>query len=246
MGKNSKEKGDKFEIIVEKIYKLISENERIETKVARDVHLVGDDGTDNQFDIVYEYEHFGINYRVAIECKNWKNPINVISLRDFSYKLDRVGNINGIFISAESEFQNGGKKVAVWQGINLIKYDDLNRFISGQNEDYLLPDYMTIGDPFWMIMNKNGKNILEKNLHLNCIYIFESRYFANDFYEKCLERNDKFKVVGVSQKHLREIRSLLQENKLEVKMYNAFARGYDEQNFHFWDLNEEDLSAYLR
>lgn len=96
MGMGSKEKGDKFEIVIEKLYNLISENERIEANVSRDVHLIGDDGTDNQFDIVYEYEHFGINYRVAIECKNWKNPINVINLRDFSYKLDRVGNINEI------------------------------------------------------------------------------------------------------------------------------------------------------
>lgn len=246
MGMRSKEKGDKFEIVIEKLYNLISENERIEANVSRDVHLIGDDGTDNQFDIVYEYEHFGINYRVAIECKNWKNPINVINLRDFSYKLDRVGNINGIFISAESSFQDGGKKVAAWQGINLFKYDDFNRFISGQNEDYLLPDYTTIGDPFWMIMNRDGKNTLEKNSYLNCVYIFESRFFANDFYEKCLEKDDKFKVVGVSQKHLRELRFLVQKNRVKVKMFNAFAREYDEVNFHFWNLNEDDLEAYLR
>lgn len=70
-----------------------------------------------------------------------------------------MGNINGIFISAESEFQDGGKKVAIWQGINLLKYNEFNHFISGQNEDYLLPDYNTIGDPFWMIMKGTSKNV---------------------------------------------------------------------------------------
>lgn len=70
MKKSTKDKGDEFEIIIENLYKLISENERINAKIERDVHLIGDDGTDNQFDIIYEYEHFGTNYRVAIECKN--------------------------------------------------------------------------------------------------------------------------------------------------------------------------------
>lgn len=50
---------------------------------------------------------------MAIECKNWKNPINVGELRNFSYKLEHIGNINGIFISAESEFQDGAKKYLV-------------------------------------------------------------------------------------------------------------------------------------
>lgn len=246
MKKSTKDKGDEFEIIIENLYKLISENERINAKIERDVHLIGDDGTDNQFDIIYEYEHFGTNYRVAIECKNWKYPINVANLRDFSYKLEHVGNINGIFISAESEFQDGGKKVAIWQGINLLKYNEFNRFISGQNEDYLLPDYNTIGDPFWMIMNRGGKNLLKQNSYLNCTYIFESKYFANDFHKRYLGNNSNFKVVGVSQKHLKEICYLVQKNKIKLKMYNAFARGYDEQKFHFWDLNENDLLTYIR
>lgn len=246
MVKNYKEKGDSFEIIIEKIYRLLSENERINANIARNVHLIGEDGTDNEFDVLYEYEHFGINYRVAVECKNWKNPIDVSRLRDFSYKLKHVGNINGIFISAESEYQDGGKKVAAWQGINLIKYEDFNRFISGQNEEYLLPDYKTIGDPFWMIMNKRGKNILESNMCMNCIYIFESKYFAHDFHEKYLKMNDDYKVVGVSQKHLREINCFLQENKARVKMFNAFERGKDEEKFRFWDLSKEDLVSYLR
>lgn len=245
MSKSPQEKGSEFEKIIEKLYNLISENERIDAKVERSVHLIGDDGSDNQFDVIYEYEHFGVNYRVAIECKNWKNPITVSSLRDFEYKLKNVGNLNGIFISAESDFQDGSRKVSAYNGIQLIKYNEFNKFVSGQNEDYLFPDYKTIGDPFWMIMSKEGKNKLEQNLYLGCIYLFESKYFASDF-KKILRNNDKYRVVGVSQKHLKEIISLVKHNKLKVKMYNASAKKYDEQNFHFWDLSEEDLMEYMR
>lgn len=179
MNNVSKEKGEKFESIVEKIYIQIANNERIKAKVEKQVPIIGDDGASHEIDILYSYEHFGVNYKVAIECKNWKNPINVGELRNFSYKLEHIGNINGIFISAESEFQDGAKKVSSYNGIRLIKYDELYKFINGENGKYLVPDYKTIGDPFWMFMNLNGKNSIEQNLFLKeGILLFESKYFA--------------------------------------------------------------------
>ena len=107
----SKGKGAQFESIVEKIYTQFANNERIKVKVERNVPIIGNDGASHEIDILCSYEHFGLNFRVAIECKNWKNPINVSELRNFSYKLEHIGNINGIFVSAESEFQDGAKKV---------------------------------------------------------------------------------------------------------------------------------------
>ncbi len=76
--------------------------------------------------------------------------------------MEHIGNINGIFISAESEFQDGAKKVSSYNGIRLIKYDELYKFINGEKGKYLVPDYKTIGDPFWMFMNLNGKNSIEQ------------------------------------------------------------------------------------
>ena len=84
MNNVSKEKGEKFESIVEKIYIQIANNERIKAKVEKHVPIIGDDGASHEIDILYSYEHFGVNYKVAIECKNWKNPINVGELRNFS------------------------------------------------------------------------------------------------------------------------------------------------------------------
>ena len=58
MNNVSKEKGDKFESIVEKIYIQIANNERIKAKVEKHVPIIGADGASHEIDILYSYEHF--------------------------------------------------------------------------------------------------------------------------------------------------------------------------------------------
>ena len=67
-------------------------------RIDRNVSMIGRDETRNEIDILFSYEHLGTNYRVAVECKNWKNPINKKELNNFAAKLETIGNINGIFI----------------------------------------------------------------------------------------------------------------------------------------------------
>lgn len=248
MNNTSQVKGEKFESIVEKIYIQIANNERIKAKVEKRVPMIGADGASHEIDVLYSYEHFGVNYKVAIECKNWKNPINVSELRNFSYKLEHIGNINGIFISAESEFQDGAKKVSGFNGIRLIKYDEFFRFINGQNDQYLVPDYKTIGDPFWMFMNLNGQNSIEQNLFLKeGILLFENKYFAEQFQNLCLSNYGiDIKLVGVSQPHLKEIISLKNKNKVSVKLFNQFTSDLNNIPYHFWDLDVKDIEMYIR
>jgi hypothetical protein len=169
---------------------------------------------------------------VAIECKNWKNPINVGELRNFSYKLEHIGNINGIFISAESEFQDGAKKVSSYNGIRLIKYDELYKFINGENSKYLVPDYKTIGDPFWMFMNLDGKNSIEQNLFLKEGIL--------------LNCDNNVKLVGVSQQHLKEIVYLKDRYKVTVRLFNQFTSDLNKWPYHFWDLDVADIEMYIR
>ncbi|EFR87477.1 conserved hypothetical protein [Listeria marthii FSL S4-120] len=246
MSKQSQAKGEKFESIIEKLYIQIAENERIKADVDVRVPMLGSDGASHEIDVLYSFEYFGLKYRVAIECKNWKNPINVGELRNFYYKLEHIGNINGIFISAESEFQDGAKKVSDYNGIRLVKYSEFEQFINGQHEQYLVPDYKTIGDPFWMFMNCRGKNSIEQNLFLeDGIFLFESRYFAEEFQKKCLSAYSNLELVGVSQKHLKEI-ALLKENKIPVKLFNQFTTDLDKVPYHFWNLDSEDIKIYIR
>lgn len=248
MNDTSQVKGEKFESVVEEIYIQIANNERVKAKVEKRVPMIGDDGASHEIDVLYSYEHFGVSYRVAIECKNWKSPINVSELRNFSYKLEHIGNINGIFISAESEFQDGAKKVSSFNGIRLVKYDEFSRFINGQNDKYLIPDYKTIGDPFWMFMNSNGKNSIEQNLFLKeGLLLFENKYFAEQFQKHYLSTyGSNIKLVGVSQTHLKEIKSLKKQNKVSVKLFNQFTSDFDKKPYHFWDLDVMDIEMYIR
>lgn len=243
----SKKKGEEFEELVEKICDEISNNERIKANVEKHVPLIGADGTSHEIDVLYTIEQFGINYRVAIECKNWKNPINVSELRNFSYKLEHIGNINGIFISAQSEFQEGAKKISTYNGIRLVKYDEIDKLVNGICEEYLIPDYKTIGDPFWMFMNINGKNSLEKNAFLReGILLFENRYFAEQFQKKCLIVNQDIKLVGVSQTHLKEIVALKKQHDVVVRLFNQFTTDLNTLPYHFWELEANDIEMYIR
>jgi Restriction endonuclease. len=246
MSNTSQIKGEKFESVVEKLYIQIAKNERIKAKIEKRVPMLGNDGASHEIDVLYSFEHFGVNYQVAIECKNWKKPINVGELRNFSYKLEHIGNINGIFISAESEFQDGAKKVSNYNGIKLVKYDEFEEFINGQYEQYLMPDYKTIGDPFWMFMNSSGSNSVERNLILEeGILLFESRYFAEQFQKKFLLNCNNIKLVGVSQLHLKEIVAL-KEKQVPVKLFNQFTTDLDRVPYHFWNLNIADIEMYTR
>ena len=248
MNNISQVKGENFESVVEKIYAQIANNERVKVKIDKRVPMLGADGASHEIDVLYSFEHFGMNYRVAIECKNWKNPINVGELRNFSYKLEHIGNINGIFISAESEFQDGAKKVSIYNGIKIIKYDEFFKFINGQNEQYLVPDYKTIGDPFWMFMNLKGQNSIELNLCFEeGILLFENKYFAEEFQNHCLSSCDKdIKLVGVSQSHLKEILFLKNRNNVSVKLFNQFTSEIDRIPYHFWNLDVNDIEMYIR
>jgi hypothetical protein len=183
-------KGDDFEKVVENICLLLSKKERINAEIQTKVKMVGDDGATHEIDVLYSFEHFGIFYQVGIECKNWKNSINVSELRNFDYKLKHIGGINGVFISAESEFQNGACKVSEYNGIKLIKYDEFDTFAMSEYTRYLKPDFNTIGDPFWMLMNTDGKTPIEKTAYYQIrSYCFQVKILLKIISIKISSRN---------------------------------------------------------
>lgn len=232
-------KGDDFEKVVENIYLLLSEKERLNAEIQRKVKMVGDDGATHEIDVLYSFEHFGIFYRVGIECKNWKKPINVNELRNFDYKLNHIGSINGIFISAESEFQNGACKVSEYNGIKLIKYDEFDTFAMSEYTKYLKPDFNTIGDPFWMLINTDGKTPIEKNSVLsNKILLFSSKKLAEDYKYKNFEHKCNIIVVGVSQEHLKEIKKINKYNKITVYLIDFI--------LEIAELSQWDIDLYVR
>ncbi|WP_288777702.1 restriction endonuclease [Finegoldia magna] len=232
-------KGDDFEKAVENICVLLSKKERINSEIRTKVKMVGDDGATHEIDVLYSFEHFGIFYQVGIECKNWRNPINVSELRNFDYKLKHIGGINGVFISAESEFQNGACKVSEYNGIKLIKYDDFDTFAMFEYNEYLKPDFNTIGDPFWMLMNTDGKTSIEKNSVLsNKILLFSSKKLAEDYKYKKFNHKYNIIVVGVSQEHLKEIKKINEYDKISVYLIDF--------TLEITELSRWDIDLYVR
>ena len=232
-------KGDDFEKVVENIYLLLSKKERINAKIQTKVKMVGDDGATHEIDVLYSFEHFGIFYQVGIECKNWKNPINIGELRNFDYKLNHIGGINGIFISAESEFQNGACKVSDYNGIKLVKYEDFTCFALSEYTRYLKPDFETVGDPFWILMDTNGKSSIEQNSVLeNKILLFSSKKLAEDYKKEKFENHINVIVAGVSQEHLKEIKKINHYNEVSVYLTDFTLESVE--------LSQWDIDLYIR
>ena len=232
-------KGDDFEKVVENIYLLLSKKERINTKIQTKVKMAGDDGATHEIDVLYSFEHFGVYYQVAIECKNWKNRINIGELRNFDYKLNHIGGINGIFISKESEFQDGARKVADYNGIKLVKYENFDVFAMSEYTKYLKPDFETVGDPFWMIMNADGKTSIEQNSIIpNTILLFSSKKLAEDYKIKNCKKKCNIIVVGVSQEHLKEIQQFKVHDNIHVCLTDFIKKRVE--------LSQWDIDLYIR
>lgn len=241
-------KGTEFEKVIQKIYLLIGMKDRISAKVDRDVTLIGSDGSTNQFDVIYEYEHLGSIFRVAIECKDWNKPVNVASLRDFYYKLRNVGGLNSIFISKDSYFQDGAKKVAIFNGIKIMQFKEFNKFISFDNEYCLTPSQDTVGDPFWTLMMIGGKNLFEQLQVNGTILLFDSKFFADYFFKKQLLSSSEYKVVGLSQSHLKSIKKIYHNHKgINIKIFNPVKSSLSILDFHFNEnIDSNDLDWFIR
>ncbi|WP_455521054.1 restriction endonuclease [Parvimonas micra] len=231
-------KGDDFENVIKDICLRLSMKERVNAKIETKVQIPGDDGTTHEIDILYSFEQLGVFYKVAIECKNWKNPINVSELRNFDYKLNHIGGINGIFISAESKFQNGAKIVSEYNGIKLIEYKDSDFFAKSEYIKFLKPDFNTTGDPFWMLMDINGISSIEQNcVCKGKILLFASKKLA-EVYKKILYMDDNIIIVGVSQEHLKEIQKIN-----EFKNIKVYLKDFRKEEI---ELTKWDIDLYIR
>lgn len=240
-----KNKGRKFEDVVNETYKIIAEDERLNAEVFKRESLLGEDDAFHEFDIIYQYEHLGIQYKVAVECKNWNKPINKSQLSDFAYKLRSVGNLNGIFLST-SNLQKGATLVAKHADISFIKYDNFRKMSLTGNEKYLVPSFSTIGDPFWMFMNLDDTDTIQQDaFNDGNIYLFESRYYAEKVKKSQLfMKESNTKLIGITQKHLKDIIRMQEKNIFQVLLYSPELTTSESQP-NFTRLQKEHLDWFI-
>ena len=114
-------KNTEYELFVKEIYEILHKVEDVESiNIQHDVELTGLTGCKHQLDIYWHFILAGIEYQVAIECKNYSGKVPIGKIRDFNSVLEDIGNINGIFVS-KNGFQKGAIEYAKKKGIKLVE-----------------------------------------------------------------------------------------------------------------------------
>lgn len=106
--------GNKLEEVVEKIFRA----QGYETE--RRKRLVGKSGTHSEIDVVAKKS----GRIIAVECKNYAEPVGIEKVRDFAQKLQDLG-FEGIFV-AYNGFTEGAEQFAQSQRIQMWDHGELS------------------------------------------------------------------------------------------------------------------------
>lgn len=214
-----KNTGKRLESYVQYIYsKLLELNDYDDVIISSNVVIKGKSGATNEFDVFYQFSHLNIECKVAIECKDWKEPVPVKEVRDFVAKIEDVGmgQMIGVMVS-KNGYQDGAQKFAEANGIKLLKENDLPsipQLLAGIIQKGFLPTDKCMGEPFWTIMEYIDGSVTGSYMSVNededglpIIPLFYSKKIAERFLSKKPDA-DKFCVRGITQYHLRSLLAL--------------------------------------
>lgn len=148
-----------YEHFVQRVYQTILAAEGKDTiKVEHDVRLEGVSGQKHQIDVYWEYKQGGITYYTAIECKFYKNPIEIGKVRDFYGVLADIPNLRGIMATARG-YESGALRFARSKGIELqvirapeksdYEWHDLHLKVKGHVARVFWNELSIIGDMAW-------------------------------------------------------------------------------------------------
>jgi len=108
------------------VYESLCSDERF-TSVEHNVSLLSPDGA-RQIDVLVKHRHAGIEYKTAIECRDYNGKIDVTHVDGFGSKLADVGANKGILVS-----RKGFTKTAIQKarrlGIGLCQIDTANSLL---------------------------------------------------------------------------------------------------------------------
>lgn len=113
--------GEEYERFVQDVYKVLNANDGLSNVIVQhDVKLKGI-SREHQIDVYWQFSYGTVTYRVAVECKDYKNPVTAEKIEAFRSTLLDIGNdIQGIFASRNG-FQTGAINVAKMYGIQLMQ-----------------------------------------------------------------------------------------------------------------------------
>ena len=113
-------KGTEYEIFVKEIYERLNSVDGLtNAKIRHDVVLISATGTEHQIDVYWTFEIGGIHYKVAVECKDYKNSVSIDKIRAFHDTLEDLGGVKGVFATTKG-FQKGALEYAKKCGIEPV------------------------------------------------------------------------------------------------------------------------------
>lgn len=146
--------GSSFEDYVHFVYNTLLNLRGENIQVSRRTTFRLKTGESYEIDIFYEFSHVGVRHRVAIECKDWRSPVDQGRVLEFHQKIKNIGDdMVGVLVS-RSGYQSGAIVVAERHGILALKADDIPsifQVLSNQIRSSLIPEAHCLGEPFWYI-----------------------------------------------------------------------------------------------
>lgn len=164
----------------------------------------------HEIDVYYQFEKAGVIHKVAIECKFTARPVEKADVMEFHGKLNDIGNIIGIMVS-KSGYQKGALNYGNSFNIELKTLEDLptlNLLTAEQVKATGLPTKGYMGEPFWMLMERDDDNVSgsfftlpDRHKGKRVIPLFFSKREAVQIWQK-LPDKEQFAVRGIPQKTL--------------------------------------------
>lgn len=231
--------GKLLESYVQFVYsKLLQFMDDADTLVSTNVSIQGRSGAKNEFDVYYEFCHLNVRHRIAIECKDWVNPVTIKEVRDFCAKLDDLNNITGMMV-AKSGYQSGAKIYAESKGVKLLEEKDLPTLVDivcGVIKNGFLPDKNVEGRPFWTLMEVQNGEITGTYFSLPItdkpiVPLFFSKKIAQNVLDTRPDSRS-FEVRGISQYQLKGFIAQMETGIVEAAICDL----------PFWNENELNVS----
>ncbi len=171
-------RGTEYEKFVQQVYQVLnSQSDLSDVKVQQNVFLDGNSRR-HQIDVYWEFCKAGIEYKVAVECKDYKRAVSAEKIDAFATVLNDLGNIKGVFVS-KNGFQSGAIQDAKRYGIQLMEIRD------PREEDF----ENKVAN---VILNLDVISIKVRNIKFNLDNEWKEKHTTNGLCEKLM--NQKLKI----------------------------------------------------
>ena len=249
------QKGKEFEDYVEFIYEWLLKFENENAKISRNWNFKINE-IPIELDIYYEFYKAGTTHRVAIECKNWKKPIDKAEVTNFEHSIRIMKNTLGIVVSKYG-YTKGAKNLLLNAGIQALTLDnlpELNQVMGMNLFKVYMPKPDDIAEPFYAILevDKNGawtgNYVIDEHENGKVMMLFLSKKHGESFIRIRGDRN--VSALPLKRGHINYILDLAEKKAtlLENLMFGlAFYPSIYSKNELGLAMKAKDLrNEYLR